>query len=85
MYICMCVYDYDVKRTIKGPFYPYSSNTSHTSTLNTVGITAILRTSVVNLDSFYAEERPNEENRASWVGAKRKMPAHSDLAEVVKF
>lgn len=38
----------------------------------------LAKTSVVNLDFFYAEERPNEENRASWVGAKRKMPAHSN-------
>ena len=85
MYICMCVYDYDVKRTIHqgtilSLFIKYIPHL-----LNTVGITAILRTSVVNLESFYAEERPNEENRASWVGAKRKMPAHSNLAEVVKF
>eukprot|EP00438_Fugacium_kawagutii_P018812 Skav221682 [mRNA] locus=scaffold1494:115102:119238:+ [translate_table: standard] len=36
-----------------------------------------LRTASVDLQSFYAEERPDEENRASWVGMKRRMPAHS--------
>ena len=48
-----------------------------------VDIAAVLRTSVVNLESFYAEERPNEENRASWVGVKRRMPAHSNSAVTV--
>lgn len=37
------------------------------------------RTAAVNLESFYAQERPDEENRTSWVGVKRRMPAHSNL------
>ena len=74
----------ELSKDIKGPLYSYFSKTfNNYYTLPSVGIAAILRTSVVNLESFYAEERPNEENRASWVGAKRRMPAHSNLAEVV--
>jgi len=36
------------------------------------------KTAAVNLESFYAQERPDEENRTSWVGVKRRMPAHSN-------
>ncbi|CAJ1415503.1 unnamed protein product [Effrenium voratum] len=36
------------------------------------------KTAKVDLTSFYAEERPDEETRLAWVGAKRDTPAHSN-------
>ncbi|CAK9051218.1 Ferredoxin-dependent glutamate synthase (Fd-GOGAT) [Durusdinium trenchii] len=49
------------------------------------------KTAAVDLSSFYAEERPNEEHRLSWVDVKRSSAAHSngpvlddDILEVSK-
>lgn len=37
-----------------------------------------LRTDGIDLTTFYAEERPSEDYRSSWVGVKRRTTAHSN-------